>query len=161
MNSEDKTGRNNSTPSKPEPEDPSRRSWLARVMWGTLVLPVGVGAASVFRYLYPLTRTRYRTLYLCRLDDIPLGQQKVFLDQYGREFVVTRTVSGLRAFSTRCTHLGCKVLWRPDRKVFHCPCHEGYFDHNGKVIKGPPPRPLETIPITEKAGNVYIRVKEA
>lgn len=144
-----------------QPDDPSRRSWLGRVMWGTLVLPLGVGAASVFRYLYPLTRIRYRTLYLCRLDDIPLGQQKIFLDQYGREFVVTRTVSGLRAFSTRCTHLGCKVLWRPDRKVFHCPCHEGYFDQNGKVLKGPPPRPLETIPITEKAGNVYIRVKEA
>lgn len=161
VDSDDRPGRSNQTVDGDGVADPDRRRWLGGVMWATILLPLAVGATLVFRYLYPLTRRRYRTLYLCRLDDISLGQRKVFVDQNGREFVVIRAVSGLKALSTRCTHLGCKVSWRADRKVFHCPCHEGYFDQNGKVLSGPPPRPLAPVHIEEKAGNVYVRVKEA
>lgn len=46
------------------------------------------------------------------------------------------------ALSAVCTHLGCNVRWRPEDSRFACPCHAGFYDPNGDVISGPPPRPL-------------------
>ncbi len=52
----------------------------------------------------------------------------------GREFI---------AMSNVCTHLGCRVRWIDEQENFICPCHNGFFDKQGNVIGGPPPRPLD------------------
>jgi len=44
------------------------------------------------------------------------------------------------AFSSRCTHLGCKV--RAKDGAFHCPCHGGVFDLDGQPKEGPVEEPL-------------------
>ena len=46
------------------------------------------------------------------------------------------------AISATCSHLGCIVTWDEEQKIFKCPCHDGRFDGEGKVISGPPPGPL-------------------
>ena len=46
------------------------------------------------------------------------------------------------AISASCTHLGCIVTWDEELKIFKCPCHDGRFDGEGRVISGPPPGPL-------------------
>lgn len=46
------------------------------------------------------------------------------------------------AISAGCTHLGCIVTWDEDQKIFKCPCHDGRYDAEGRVISGPPPNPL-------------------
>ena len=46
------------------------------------------------------------------------------------------------AISAVCTHLGCLVTWDEDQKIFKCPCHDGRYDSEGRVISGPPPAPL-------------------
>jgi menaquinol-cytochrome c reductase iron-sulfur subunit len=56
------------------------------------------------------------------------------LTDNGRDFI---------AMSNVCTHLGCRVRWIADREEFFCPCHNGVFDKEGKVVSGPPPRPLD------------------
>lgn len=50
---------------------------------------------------------------------------------------------GLRVLHGRCTHMGCPVHPRPDGAGFLCPCHGGAFDEAGKVVSGPPERPLQ------------------
>ena len=47
------------------------------------------------------------------------------------------------AISTRCAHLGCPVRFTPAAGTFICPCHGGVYDFEGKVIGGPPVRPLD------------------
>lgn len=47
--------------------------------------------------------------------------------------------------SATCTHLGCNVSWRKDESRFACPCHAGFYDSDGEVTSGPPPRPLERL----------------
>jgi Rieske Fe-S protein len=50
------------------------------------------------------------------------------------------------AFSQKCTHLGCVVFYQADERRWHCPCHDGNFDtRTGRVLSGPPPRPLGRI----------------
>ncbi len=47
------------------------------------------------------------------------------------------------AISAVCSHLACIVSWDEDLKIFKCPCHNGRYDADGKVISGPPPAPLK------------------
>jgi succinate dehydrogenase / fumarate reductase iron-sulfur subunit len=48
----------------------------------------------------------------------------------------------LICFSSSCPHLGCAVSWDNATERFKCACHGGAFDRDGKVLAGPPPRPL-------------------
>ena len=47
------------------------------------------------------------------------------------------------AISAGCSHLGCIVTWDEDQNIFKCPCHDGRYDSEGRVISGPPPAPLK------------------
>jgi cytochrome b6-f complex iron-sulfur subunit len=67
-----------------------------------------------------------------------------------------RTRESLRAFSLVCTHLGCIVEWQADKKEFYCPCHDGRFDEFGDVLAGPPPIPLEQIPVHIEGETVTV-----
>ena len=51
----------------------------------------------------------------------------------------------IRAMSATCTHLGCQVQWMAKEKKFKCPCHGGVYAADGRVLEGPPPRPLESV----------------
>ena len=77
------------------------------------------------------------------LNKIPLGSAYLF--QFGGSpAILIREEEGvIEAFSLVCTHLGCTVVWNPEKKEFHCPCHDGLFDAHGNVLSGPPSSPLE------------------
>ncbi|MDE2039781.1 MAG: Rieske (2Fe-2S) protein [Elusimicrobia bacterium] len=61
------------------------------------------------------------------------------------------------AFDPRCTHLGCPYRWDQGKQEFLCPCHAGVFDREGKVLSGPPPRPLDRFPVKVVSGRLLIR----
>ncbi len=60
------------------------------------------------------------------------------------------------AFSPICPHLGCRYQWHEDQNLFICPCHHSVFDKEGKVVSGPAPRALDTLPIKEKNNYLYV-----
>lgn len=64
--------------------------------------------------------------------------------------------SGLVALSTTCSHLGCGVAWSAARKAFLCPCHGGVYAADGRVLAGPPPRPLARLPIAVAGGRATV-----
>lgn len=61
--------------------------------------------------------------------------------------------------SGTCTHLGCMVRWDEDKGEFRCPCHDGRFDSNGKVLSGPPPVGLERLSAEIRGGDVFVRLE--
>lgn len=70
--------------------------------------------------------------------------------------IVVRTGEGeFRAFSATCTHLDCIVEFRKDHKDIWCNCHNGKYDLQGRVVSGPPPRPLTkfAVHIAGKSGT--------
>lgn len=69
------------------------------------------------------------------------------LTSNGKDFIV---------FDPRCTHLGCPYRWDQDKKQFLCPCHTAAFGVDGKVISGPPPRPLDRYSAKVAGGRVLI-----
>jgi Rieske Fe-S protein len=63
----------------------------------------------------------------------------------------------LRALDARCTHEGCTVQYLAAQADIWCACHNGRFDVEGRVLSGPPPRPLPSYAIREDdQGNVLI-----
>jgi Rieske Fe-S protein len=138
----------------------TRRGFLSQVsMWASLAISYGTAAWFAARYLYPARRPpRMRSLFVGRLDSIADGDAKVIEDLRGVPVQIVRDGDQLRALSTVCPHLGCRVRWEGDK--FVCPCHTAVFDREGKVVSGPPPRPLDRYDVEIADGCVYLRVKE-
>jgi len=61
-------------------------------------------------------------------------------------------------FDNHCTHLGCPYHWEASEHKFICPCHGGQFDATGKVLGGPPPRPLDRYETKVENGTLYRRM---
>jgi menaquinol-cytochrome c reductase iron-sulfur subunit len=60
------------------------------------------------------------------------------------------------AISTRCAHLGCPVRYIQASQKFVCPCHGGIYDAQGKVVGGPPVRPLDRFYTRVVKGRVQV-----
>ncbi len=61
------------------------------------------------------------------------------------------------AYTQKCTHLMCPVHYNKDKEQIVCPCHEGYFSpKDGKVLAGPPPRPLPSFPVEVRQGKIWV-----
>ena len=69
--------------------------------------------------------------------------------------ILIRTEDGdYHAYAQKCTHLTCPVYYSKTNRRLECPCHEGGFDvETGRVLYGPPPRPLDMIEIEVRSGG--------
>ena len=71
-------------------------------------------------------------------------------------WVIKKSDSNITVFSPICPHLGCRYQWNSSRELFICPCHHSVFNIDGKVVSGPAPRSLDTLP--QKIENNYLYV---
>jgi menaquinol-cytochrome c reductase iron-sulfur subunit len=71
-------------------------------------------------------------------------------------WVVKRSPDEVTVFSPICTHLGCYFKWDAGTGHFECPCHGSVFSMDGKVLGGPAPRPLDTLPAKIENGVLLI-----
>jgi cytochrome b6-f complex iron-sulfur subunit len=74
----------------------------------------------------------------------------------GQPVIVFNHEGTIAAFSAICTHEGCLVEWSPARRILLCPCHDGQYDLEGKVIAGPPPAPLLRFRVVVEDNSVYL-----
>jgi arsenite oxidase small subunit len=60
------------------------------------------------------------------------------------------------AYSTLCTHKGCPVAYRPERKLLICPCHWSTFDpaKAGTLVIGQASQHLPQIELRVEGGMV-------
>jgi nitrite reductase/ring-hydroxylating ferredoxin subunit len=92
------------------------------------------------------------------LDDVPPGGARVFRYPGPDDpCLLLRTAEGAYvAYSQKCTHLSCAVFPSADGRRLECPCHEGYFSlADGRVLQGPPPRPLPRVLLEQRAGRLW------
>ena len=71
-------------------------------------------------------------------------------------YVFRKEDGAVRVFSDICTHLSCLVTWHPDIREYVSPCHDGHFDIEGLVTKGPPPRPLDEFETRIEDGDLFV-----
>lgn len=97
------------------------------------------------------------TVVLAATADIAVGSGVVVTTPDNRPVVVVQPEEGtFKAFSATCTHQGTTVN-PPTDNVIVCPNHKSEFSaEDGSVIKEPATRPLASIEITVKDGNVVL-----
>jgi menaquinol-cytochrome c reductase iron-sulfur subunit len=155
--------------SAPSDEAPRRR-FLA-VASGVLSLVSGLilGVPLLVSLVGPALRRRaHHFARVTGLSSLPAGRPvdvsyaDVKEDAYIKENAVrnvwvTKHADGdVTVFSPICPHLGCRYAWRPQRRKFVCPCHGSVFAPDGKVLAGPAPRPLDTLPARVDQGELLV-----
>ncbi|GIV02638.1 MAG: ubiquinol-cytochrome c reductase iron-sulfur subunit [Armatimonadetes bacterium] len=163
----------NSTNHEPKtdaaPESPERRKllgWLVSVINAVVAIVVLAPTAKLISA--PLITRRRRGQWVPALpDDLQMGETREATielevkDGYRtttRRYVVYvhRNRNGLLCFDPSCTHLGCRVRFQDEKQRYFCPCHGGVFDSEGKVVSGPPPKPLVQHPVKSDGGQIYV-----
>ncbi len=94
---------------------------------------------------------------IARAGEIPVGGVKLFLyPSAAEQCILVRTgEETYAAYSQKCTHLSCAVYYSKKANRLECPCHEGYFSiEDGRVLQGPPPRPLPRIAIERRGADL-------
>lgn len=72
------------------------------------------------------------------------------------DFIVINKDDKIKVFSSRCTHLGCKINQYVDHQLL-CPCHGSTFDLEGNATKGPAFKALEEMRFEiDRPGNNII-----
>jgi len=96
--------------------------------------------------------------YLKRPPEAGGGNQKTLSDEEKKKitqkgFAIVRlgtdrvivfedVQKNLRALEAKCSHEGCTVTYQAEEGLVWCACHNGKFAIDGRVIAGPPPKPL-------------------
>ena len=97
--------------------------------------------------------------FVAYVADVPVGGYKLFNypTEHHPAILVRLSESEFAAYSQSCTHLMCPVHYRHEKREFYCPCHEGFFSaEDGRVLAGPPPRPLPRHPVEIRDGAIWI-----
>jgi cytochrome b6-f complex iron-sulfur subunit len=136
----------------------SRRSFGGVVLGGGLVAFVGAALYPIIRFLIPpkVAEAPLNNVVAAKVDELKPNSGIIF--KFGsKPGLLIRLPSGeYKSFSAVCTHLNCTVQYVPDEGDIWCPCHNGHYDLNGKVISGPPPRPLEEYSVFIRNGDVVV-----
>jgi menaquinol-cytochrome c reductase iron-sulfur subunit len=123
---------------------------------------VGALVGSIYR------TKKLRWARVSDIDSLPVGKpvklswRDIESDVFIRERVerdvwaLKHSPTEVTVFSPICPHLGCRYDWHPDRNEFICPCHGSIYSINGKVLGGPAPRPLDTLPTRLENGELYV-----
>ncbi len=93
-------------------------------------------------------------------SDIEVGGSYVFQlpDEKGPAILVRLNETEYFAYSQKCTHLQCPVIWRREESKLICPCHHGAFNvKTGDVLYGPPERALPKINLDVRPEGVYFK----
>lgn len=134
----------------------NRRKFIEASLGGVAAVAVAAAAYPLFRYLSPPDSRVDAEKVSVPEKEIPEGDVKFIQYAGSAAVLVHRKGGGVLALSAVCTHLGCIVQWRKERQDFLCPCHAGHFTAEGKVISGPPPKPLAPLPVSVANGIITV-----
>lgn len=152
----------------------TRRTFFVRVI-GLVSAVMGLSLAGpLVGYIISPSLKRRKAAWrpIAKVDSLPVGQPKdleyaVSVKDGWREtkaikavWAVKHSDNDVTVFSPICPHLGCGFRWDGGDRQFKCPCHGSIYDVTGKVLGGPAPRPLDTLPSKIENGELLVTYKE-
>ena len=138
---------------------PQERRTLLRWLLG------GGFTASVVSFLYPAVKfMNPPTVPEASTNEVSAGKVQSLKPNSGKivkfgsrpALLIRVSETEWRAYSAICTHLNCTVQFQDSTRQIWCACHNGFYDLNGKVVSGPPPRPLEEYAVHIRGEDVVI-----
>jgi cytochrome b6-f complex iron-sulfur subunit len=142
----------------PDPKT-SRRHFIDLLLGASALAWLASVAYPIIRYLKPLPQTGATgPTHLTREEAGKLEQNKfVIVPVSGQRVIVLQAPDQqLFAFSAKCTHEGCTITYQPGQSQLWCPCHDGRFDLTGRVLSGPPPKPLAKFTVQRQPDGAIV-----
>jgi cytochrome b6-f complex iron-sulfur subunit len=144
-------------------DKPTRRSFLDFVLAASGLAALGSVCYPVLRYLKPLPRAGpVGPTHLTREEVAKLEKEHFIIIPVSgkRVLVIQNAARQLLALDAKCTHEGCTVQYLPGDSAIWCACHNARFDLDGRVLSGPPPRPLpKYVAERQEDGGILIAVE--
>lgn len=152
-----------------DPSDPGRRRFMEIGICAISGVIAAVSGVALTRFAIgpSFKKELSKWVEIPFKDVLNAGFKKVVLEyetkegwltEHTKKLVYVKKTEGGQpiAVSAECSHLGCIVTWDAERKIFLCPCHEGQFDAEGRVIAGHPPGPLKRHRAQIENGRLYL-----
>ena len=133
----------------------SRREFLRYALFTSGALFVGTVALAL---LAPLRRGSAEPKAVARLSELRAGEARYFRypGPQDEAVLINTRERGLVAYSQKCTHLSCSVVYQPERDRLFCPCHDGVFSPlTGDPVAGPPQRRLPRVVLEQRGDEIY------
>ncbi len=121
----------------------------------TFIKAAVVGVAAFAVVLWDKMIGRHQDIVGRKTISVPFNANREvsFFD----DFIIVNTNEKLKVFSSRCTHLGCKINKHSNNKLL-CPCHGSAYNLSGEVITGPAIRSLDELEYEFSDNNRMINI---
>lgn len=135
-----------------------RRGLVRWLLGGGFVISVTSFLYPVIRFLNPppVSEAAVNEVVAGKVQDFKPNTGKIVKFGSSPVLLVRVSQTDWRAFSAVCTHLSCIVQYQPEQTRIWCACHNGIYNLQGKVISGPPPRPLQPYSVHIREDDVVI-----
>jgi len=158
--------------SVPDPSDPvDRRRFLERAIRSIVggisaALAVIVGGSILSPMLGRRRESWLPAGLLADLEDntplpvtLRITRNDGYYEAVDRPVIfLVKTGDQVKALSSTCTHLGCRVSYDEHEQLIKCPCHGGVYTPNGDVKSGPPPRSLPSLATRIEGEQVFVQL---
>jgi cytochrome b6-f complex iron-sulfur subunit len=135
-----------------------RRSLIRWLLGGGLF-------SSIASFLYPVTKFMMPpNVPEAAVNEVVAGKVQMLkpnaaaIVKFGNKpvLLIRSSETDWKALTAVCTHLNCTVQYQENTHQIWCACHNGFYDLNGKVISGPPPKPLDEYVVRIRGDEVVI-----
>ena len=130
-------------------------NWFLGTSVGAMCLSI---VYPVAHYISPpdIPEAQTSRVVAARVGEIKPGEGRIFRFGSKPGLLIMNADGQYRAYSATCTHLNCTVQYRDDVQQIWCACHNGFYDLNGAVVSGPPPRPLDEYEVHAADGEIVV-----
>jgi cytochrome b6-f complex iron-sulfur subunit len=133
----------------------TRRRFFLYAWATTALVLLGEGVGILFNFLQPRAEEGVSggQVAVGEVKDFPVGSVTAFRQH---QFYLVHLEGGFLALYRVCPHLGCIIPWSEAEQRFLCPCHAAAFSMEGEVLAGPPPRPMDLLPVEIVEEKIFV-----
>ena len=138
--------------------DRPRRGFVHWLLGGGLTASLASFCYPAFRFLIPpnVPEAAVNEVSAGKVNDLRPNSAKIVKFGSKPVLLIRASETEWRAYSGVCTHLNCTVQFQETSRQIWCACHNGFYDLNGKVVSGPPPKPLEEYTVRIRGEDVFV-----
>jgi Rieske Fe-S protein len=126
----------------------TRRNFMSLLLLASTTFFASTGLVGLVSWLRRSSARQFTPAPIASIQEVPLGGVKLFSYPTSHDpcLLVHPAQGQFVAYSQKCTHLSCPVIYQAKQQEFFCPCHAGRFAvEDGRPLGGPPQRPLPSI----------------
>jgi len=137
---------------------PTRRNLLSWLLGGGVFASFASFLYPVIKFVNPpqISEAAVNEVVAGKIQDLKPNTGKIIKFGNKPALLVRVSETEFKAFSAVCTHLNCTVQYQESSRQIWCACHNGTYDMSGRVVSGPPPKPLEEYPVLVRGEEVVI-----